>query len=148
MIRNLQETDVETVANIWLAANREAHDFIPAQYWQEHFACVKGMLAQAEVYVHEDGGKIQGFVGLQDAYIAGIFVSNEFRSKGIGKRFIDFIKGRKDRLCLQVYQRNARAIRFYQREGFRIQNEGMDEHIGEKDYTMVWERKREPESLE
>ena len=100
------------------------------------------------MYVHEDGGKIQGFVGLQDAYIAGIFVSNEFRSKGIGKRFIDFIKGRKDRLCLQVYQRNARAIRFYQREGFRIQNEGMDEHTGEKDYTMVWERKREPKSLE
>ena len=49
---------------------------------------------------------------------------------------------------LQVYQRNARAIRFYQREGFRIQNEGMDEHTGEKDYTMVWERKREPKSLE
>ena len=39
-----------------------------------------------------------------------------------------------------MYQKNTRAIRFYQREGFQIQCEGLDEATGEKDYEMVWKR--------
>ena len=42
---------------------------------------------------------------------------------------------------LNVYQKNARAISFYQREGFIIQCEGLDEATGEKEYTMLWKRK-------
>ncbi|MBT9717142.1 GNAT family N-acetyltransferase, partial [Anaerobutyricum hallii] len=44
-------------------------------------------------------------------------------------------------LRLNVYQKNARAISFYQREGFIIQYEGLDEATGEKEYTMLWKRK-------
>ena len=36
----------------WLDANREAHDFIPAEYWESNFLTVKKMLLQAEVYVY------------------------------------------------------------------------------------------------
>lgn len=36
-----------------------------------------------------------------------------------------------------IYQKNARAISFYQREGFIIQCEGLDEATGEKEYTML-----------
>lgn len=35
-----------------------------------------------------------------------------------------------------------RAIRFYQREGFEIQGESLDEATNEKDYVMIWEGKR------
>ena len=49
----------------------------------------------------------------------------------------DYIKDRKERLELNVYQKNARAISFYQREGFIIQCEGLDEATGEKEYTML-----------
>ena len=41
---------------------------------------------------------------------------------------------------LNDYQKNTRAIHFYQREGFEIQREGLDEVTGEKDYVMVWQR--------
>ena len=34
-----------------------------------------------------------------------------------------------------------RAISFYQREGFIIQCEGLDEATGEKEYTMLWKQK-------
>lgn len=72
MIRKLQMTDIDSVADIWLDTNIKAHDFIAAQYWLENFETVKEMLAQAEVYVYEYEGKIQGFIGLNDSYIAGI----------------------------------------------------------------------------
>ena len=38
-------------------------------------------------------------------------------------------KDKKVSLQLNVYQKNARAISFYQREGFIIQCEGLDEAI-------------------
>lgn len=34
MIRELNETDIGQVADIWLDTNIKAHEFIPAQYWQ------------------------------------------------------------------------------------------------------------------
>lgn len=55
---------------------------------------------------------------------------------------LDFIKDKKEMLCLNVYQKNMRAICFYQREGFEIQGESLDETTNEKDYVMIWEGKR------
>ena len=85
---------------------------------------------------------IQGFVGLSNEYMEGIFVSDEMQSCGIGKLLLDYIKNKKVRLRLNVYQKNARAISFYQREGFDIQCEGFDDATGEKEYTMLWQQKQ------
>ena len=41
-----------------------------------------------------------------------IFVSDEMQSCGIGKLLLDYIKDKKVRLQLNVYQKNARAISF------------------------------------
>ena len=141
MIRKMQNIDIDRVADIWLKTNLKAHYFIPEQYWTSNYESVKEMMLQAEVYVYEDDKIIQGFVGLNDEYIEGIFVSDEMQSCGIGKLLLDYIKDKKVSLRLNVYQKNARAISFYQREGFIIQCEGLDEATGEKEYTMLWKRK-------
>lgn len=57
MIRKLQKTDINRVADIWLDTNLKAHDFIPAKYWKNNFQLVKEMLLQAEVYVYENDQK-------------------------------------------------------------------------------------------
>lgn len=64
MIRKLQKADVIKVADIWLDSNVKTHNFIPAQYWKSNYDPVKEMLLQAEVYVYESNGEIQGFIGL------------------------------------------------------------------------------------
>ena len=139
MIRKLQKVDINRVADIWLKTNLKAHFFIPEQYWISNYEFVKEMLPQAEVYVYEDDKMIQGFIGINDEYIEGIFVSDEMQSRGIGKMLLDYIKDKKDRLQLKVYQKNVRAMSFYQREGFTIQSERMDEFTGETEYVMDWE---------
>ena len=138
MIRKLQNVDINKVVDIWLKTNLEAHDFIPGQYWTSNYEAVKKMLPQAEVYVYEDNKTIQGFVGVRDEYIEGIFVLGKMQSHGIGKALLDYIKDKKARLQLNVYQKNVRAMSFYQREGFTIQSEGLDEFTGEKEYVMEW----------
>ena len=139
MIRKLQKVDINRVADIWLKTNLEAHEFISGQYWTSNYEAVKKMLPQAEVYVYESDGEIQGFIGLNGEYIEGIFVCDKLQSQGIGKLLLDFIKERRTKLSLNVYEKNIRAIHFYQREGFEIQDEGIDEDTGEKDYVMIWQ---------
>ena len=143
MIRKLRKADINKVADIWLDTNIKAHYFIPAQYWKRNFGLVKELLLQATVYVYEDKQEIQGVVGLSDEYIEGIFVSAEMQSQGIGKILLNYVKGKRNNLLLNVYQKNARAISFYQREGFEIQCNGIDEATGERDYVMAWQRKRQ-----
>ena len=130
MIRKLQKADLNDVAYLWLDTNLKAHNFIAAEYWNTNFEFVKEMLPQAEVYVYENDKKIQG-----------IFVAVEMQSRGIGKLLLDYARDRKSKLLLKVYQKNTRAVRFYQREGFEIQSEGLDDDTDEKDYAMIWQQK-------
>lgn len=141
MIRELRKVDINKVAEIWLDTNIKTHYFISAQYWKSNFELVKELLLQATVYVYEDKQEIQGFIGLSNEYIEGIFVSAEMQSQSIGKILLNYVKGKRNKLILNVYQKNTRAISFYQREGFEIQYSGLDEATGEKDYVMAWQQK-------
>ncbi|MEG2234763.1 MAG: GNAT family N-acetyltransferase, partial [Oscillospiraceae bacterium] len=69
---------------LWLDTNISAHSFIESEYWKSNYDTVKSMMPSATIYVYEENHVIQGFIGLMDAYIAGIFVSQKFQSKGIG----------------------------------------------------------------
>ena len=64
--------------------------------------------------MYENDKKIQGFIGAREEYIEGIFVVDEMQSHGIGKKLLDYIKNKKVRLQLNVYQKNVRAMSFYQ----------------------------------
>ena len=142
MTRKFENLDLDAVMQIWLQANLDAHAFIPASFWEAHFEMVRDLLPQAELYVHEDAGtrQIDGFIGLTENHIEGIFVVKSARSKGIGKALLDYAKSRKPRLDLSVYQKNERALAFYQREQFTVQSEGIDEDTNEAELQMLWSR--------
>jgi putative acetyltransferase len=139
MIRKFESRDLDAVMQIWLHGNLNAHAFIAASFWTEHFEMVRDLLPQAELYVHEDAGtrQIDGFIGLTENHIEGIFVAKAARSKGIGKALLEYAKSRKPCLTLSVYQKNQRALAFYRREQFIVQSEGIDEGTNEADIQML-----------
>ncbi len=140
MIRKMEEKDISDVLQIWLETNIKAHSFIEKEYWTGNYEMVKQILPEAEVYVYEEekSGQIEGFIGINDQYVEGLFVKETVQSNGIGKRLMDYVKNRKIELCLGVYQKNARAVHFYLRENFLIQAEETDENTDEKEYIMRW----------
>ena len=142
MVRKFETQDLDTVMQIWLRGNLNAHAFIAASFWTEHFEMVRDMLPQAELYVHEgeDTQQIDGFIGLTENHIEGIFVAKAARSKGIGKALLEYAKSRKPCLTLSVYQKNQRALAFYRREQFVVQSEEIDEDTNEADIQMLWMR--------
>ena len=138
MIRSYKIEDLNDVMNLWLDTNIEAHSFIDKTYWQDNYAMVKDVMPRATIYVYIQDNEIQAFIGLIDNYIEGIFVSNEFQSKGIGKALLDYTKVKNNELSLSVYKKNNRAVRFYLREGFSVTAEQIDENTGEIDFLMKW----------
>ena len=142
MIRKFETRDLDAVTQIWLHGNLDAHPFIPVSFWTDHFETVRDMLPQAELYVHEneDTRQIDGFIGLTENHIEGIFVAKAARSKGVGKALLDYVKSRRPRLDLSVYQKNERALAFYRREQFVVQSEGIDGDTNEAEIQMLWTR--------
>lgn len=142
MIRAFEKKDLTAVMQIWLDTNMKAHYFIPEEYWTDHYEMVRNVLPQAEIYVYEDDAakRIDGFIGLSNEYIEGIFVREDVQSNGIGKQLLEYAKCVKTNMRLCVYQKNIRAIQFYQREQFVIQSENMDDNTNQKEYVMIWKK--------
>ncbi|MCG3669941.1 MAG: GNAT family N-acetyltransferase [Aliarcobacter butzleri] len=138
MIRKLDKNDINQLLQIWLEVNIKTHNFIPKEYWEEQYDNVKELLPNSEIYVYEENEKTVAFIGLIENYIAGIFVSFSFQSKGIGKKLLDYIKEFKKELSLNVYVKNISAIKFYQREGFIINSQNIDEETKEQQILMIW----------
>lgn len=140
MVHRMKPVNADEAAKIWLEGNLDAHHFIPEEYWKRNYDEVRRQLAEAEVYVYEDNEGIQGFAGITDGYIRGIFVRKGMRSKGIGKNLLKFCKAKYQELSLHVYDENKQAKEFYIREGFRVKQKGTDTNTGRLEYEMIWRK--------
>lgn len=119
----MKSTDINRVMDIWLSTNLEAHPFIDPNYWYQNLSNVQNAIQQAEVYCSVSANdRIQGFIGLQENYIAGLFIAKEYQSQRLGTKLLNVAKGKHQQLILDVYLENQRAIKFYQQNGFQITN--------------------------
>lgn len=84
--------------------------------------------------------KYQDLFGINNGYVEGIFVKKENQSQGIGKRLLDECKKKYSELELSVYEKNNRAFKFYQREGFNVAGKNIDQSTGEVEIRMKWKK--------
>lgn len=121
MIRKMKPTDIDNIMTVWLTANLEAHPFIDSKYWYQNASAVRNAILQAEVYCFVDNlDQVNGFIGLQGSYIAGLFVTKHYRSQHIGTTLLNIAKEKHHVLTLNVYMKNQAAINFYCHNGFNI----------------------------
>ena len=140
MIEKLNKKDINQIMDIWLKENKRTHNYIPEEYWDNHFEDVKKGILKAKIYVYKEKEEICGFIGLSDTYIAGIFVKAKKQSMGIGRNLIQYCKSKYPELMLSVYVKNERAIAFYEKEEFKIVKEETDKTTNEKEYIMSWKK--------
>ena len=147
MIRLFEFRDLDRIMEIWLEGNLKAHPFIKEEYWRQNYEIVRSVLPNVEVYVFEEDGEVQGFIGMDAEYIAGLFVAEGHRGQGIGHQLISEVK-RKKRLSLHVYEKNTGAVAFYRAEEFRIENSMTEKETGEQEYLIVFcENSEQKESI-
>lgn len=136
MIRKFLSKDIDTVMGIWLQGNLDAHPFISRDYWFKNLPTVRAAIQEANVYCYVDSSDhVQGFIGLQNDYIAGIFVTRQARGHGVGTSLLNYVKASRQKLALDVYLKNQHALNFYQDHGFVITKQS------DTEAQMVWQAK-------
>lgn len=128
------------VMEIWLEASREAHRFIPMEYWESTAPLVeREILPNAETRVWVEEGSVAGFLSLVEGdHIGALFVAPACQGRGIGKKLLEDAKKGRQLLTLAVYRENQGAERFYRREGFVPLEERVDEATGHPELLMAW----------
>ncbi|MFF3924065.1 N-acetyltransferase [Paenibacillus lactis] len=138
-IRLMTDNDMDSVIGIWLAASKEAHHFIPQEYWESKEKDMRTVyLPMADTYVLEDGAGTVGFISTVQHALAALFVHPREQGKGYGRALLQSVKERSPKLELKVYKENENAFRFYSRHGFTVVEETVDEDTGHAEYVMAW----------
>ena len=139
MIKEFNINQLDEVMKIWLEVNEDAHSFISKEYWNNNYELVKSLLPDANIYVFEEDNIIKGFIGIiEDGYIAGIFIKNEYQREGIGHKLIEYSKSKYKELSLNVYAKNENALNFYYKNNFKVLGSKINEETTELEYTMVY----------
>lgn len=141
MIRPAMPEDMPLLVDIWLRASRQAHDFIPAGFWEARAeAMARDYLPAAEVHVLDIGSRVIGFAALNGDHLEALFVDPDVQGYGHGSRLMAHAMERRRRITLCVYSRNVRAVSLYRRLGFQVCGEREDPLTGEQETRMQWTR--------
>jgi ribosomal protein S18 acetylase RimI-like enzyme len=135
MIRKMKKEDAEiffNMAELFYASDAVMHP-IPQKYHVDTFKEIMRCNTYLEGYIFEFEQKPVGYAILTKTFsheaggitlwIDEIYVSKEYRSKGLGKKFFKFLEETLDssivRLRLEVESDNERAIKLYKNMGFK-----------------------------
>ena len=140
MIRKSEKQDTDKLLKIWLEASVQAHHFVEATYWKNMVPSVKKYyLPNTDTFVFEDKHQLKGFLSIiDDKYIGALFIDPRFQNKKIGTKLVDYAKRIYPELSLKVFTKNEKALRFYQKHGFKIISEQKDESTKENELLMSW----------
>ncbi|MCU9816363.1 N-acetyltransferase [Paraclostridium sp. AKS73] len=138
MIRKLTNIDIDKIMDIWLESTVKAHNFISREYWENNYKVVKDVyIPIADTFVYEEEGETRGFISIiNNEFIGALFVDVKFQGMGIGTKLIDYSVEKYKKLTLAVYKENQKSVEFYNRKGFEIIEEGLNEDSGYTEYIM------------
>jgi putative acetyltransferase len=88
-------------------------------------------------------GRMAGFITLEAGHIDQLAVAVQAWGSGAASVLLSEAKRRCEDLALDVNRDNARAVRFYEREGFRRIGEGASAQSGLGTWRYEWRRTAE-----
>ena len=123
VIRAARDEEFDEIARIWHASWRStglgSEDDVSLEQLRARIP--REIAGGWELFVAEDGGEIAAMLAFKRAqkYLDQLFVAPAFQGKGIGKRLLAFARAAMPgEIWLRTDEENARAIGWYEREGF------------------------------
>jgi putative acetyltransferase len=134
--------DEEPALALWLRTWQETYPDIDfagrLAWWREHW---RGLVPTARITVAETKNEMIGFVTVDPdtLYLDQIVVAPEHWGSGLANALVAEAKSASPRgLDLDVNTDNARAMAFYQKQGFVITGEGINPRSGRPVHHMRW----------
>ncbi|MDR2235518.1 MAG: GNAT family N-acetyltransferase [Chryseobacterium sp.] len=129
--------DYPRIMEIWASAVKATHDFLAEEdfnYFQE--VIPRDYLPNLEVYLITENNEAQGFASVAEGNLEMLFIHNEVRGKGYGRKLYEFMKEKTGLTKVDVNEQNPQAIGFYEKMGFRQTGRSEQDGSG-KDYPII-----------
>lgn len=121
-IENRDSNLINNLIEVWESAVRVTHLFLSneeieniKEYVPEALKFVPNLLV-----VENEEGKPLGFMGIQKQSLEMLFISNENRGQGIGKKLIEYGIENYSIKEVSVNEQNPQAKGFYEHMGFEV----------------------------
>jgi putative acetyltransferase len=141
-LRPYQPEDEDAAIALWQQTWQQAYPAIDfaarAAWWRERW---RGELVpKAAIIVAKKAGKLVGFVTIDvSGYLDQLVVAPEHWGSALADTLVDEAKRLSPhRITLLVNTDNARAIRFYERNGFALAGEEVNPTSGRPVLRMEW----------
>ena len=141
-IRPAGAADAGDVADVYLASFHATYDFPLAHTDEEVRAWIRDEIEARGTWVALDSaGTTVGMMSVKPGELDQLYVRPDRLGEGIGRRLLELAREQSpDGLTLYTFQVNARARRFYERNGFVAEwfGDGLANEEGQPDVRYAW----------
>ena len=131
MINLVCDANIRQAAEVHAISWRESHrdicseEFIAVHTTERQIEYLKSQMKKgAAIYLLSDAGKPVGIVSIRDDVVGDLYVLPDQQGRGYGTQLLRFaIEKCVGTPTLWVLNQNQRAIRLYERNGFRLTGE-------------------------
>ena len=119
--KELIKKEISDILNVWESSVRATHFFLK----ESDIMDLKPLVEQGTLYVDEffcirNNEEIIAFIGIHEDKIEMLFVSDDFRGKGIGQQLINFVISNLNVKYVDVNEQNPEGTAFYEYMGFSV----------------------------
>ena len=136
MIREIHEIDYPLLMKIWESSVLNTHDFLKEEDFNYYKKEIPGYFEHVILLGFEENGTLVGFMGIAEGNLEMLFIHNDYRGKGIGKKLIQYGINHLNVNKVDVNEQNAQAVGFYQYIGFRVLDSSALDNQG-KEYPIL-----------
>lgn len=143
LMRPASPQDAEGIADVHLAARREAMPYLPEIHSDDETRAwvAQVVLPTQTVWIMESGERVVGVAALDGDMLEQLYVRPGEQGRGVGSQLLAKVKLLSPTgLSLWTFQRNTRACAFYEQRGFTAIEfgDGSGNEEGEPDVLYRW----------
>lgn len=131
ILNKINEKDMDSILKVWESSVRATHTFLS----EKDIISIKPQVKEGAnnvssfVCVRDRDDVMQAFMGIHENKIEMLFVRNEDRGKGIGKKLIEYAINKEDVKYVDVNEDNIQGVGFYKHVGFKVfKRSELDDH--------------------
>ena len=120
MIRKIKVTDYPRLMEIWESAVLSTHDFLKEEDFLNYKEHLPVYFQHVTLFGFEQEGILIGFMGIAERNLEMLFIDNNYRGTGIGKKLITYAIDNLQVTKVDVNEQNTQAVGFYKHIGFSV----------------------------
>lgn len=136
MFREIKAADYPRLMEIWESAVINTHDFLKEEDFLYYKEQISSYFQHVTLIGFEQEKVLVGFMGVLDGNLEMLFVDNEYRGTGIGKKLVEYAIENLHVTKVDVNDQNIQAVGFYNYMGFKTINRSELDASG-KEYPIL-----------